>query len=135
MQTKICALCHKTKEVSEFSLRSQSKDGRQSWCKTCANKRRLEYYRQNPERTRGNARKSVERNKAFIRGYLATHPCVDCGYNDIRALDFDHVRGQKRNEVSALVTKGCSLKAIEEEINKCEVRCANCHRIRHAMQG
>jgi len=67
--------------------------------------------------------------EAFIREYLQSHPCVDCGNSDIRVLEFDHVRGEKKFCVGmqGLMTIECLL----EEIAKCDVRCANCHKIRH----
>ena len=55
--------------------------------------------------------------------------CVDCGENNHIVLDFDHVRDKKYN-VSRMIHDGFSWKAIMNEIKKCEVVCANCHRIR-----
>lgn len=74
--------------------------------------------------------KARKRNRDFIENHFLTHPCVDCGFNDPRALDFDHVRGEKEGNVSNMVCGGFSIKRIQAEIDKCEVRCANCHRIR-----
>ncbi|KKL20663.1 hypothetical protein LCGC14_2453200 [marine sediment metagenome] len=55
--------------------------------------------------------------------------CVDCGYDGhTAALDFDHVRGEKIKDVSRMVTG--SREKLMAEIAKCEVRCANCHRIK-----
>jgi hypothetical protein len=55
--------------------------------------------------------------------------CADCGYAEhFAALEFDHVEGGKVANVSALVGKRWDV--IEAEIAKCEVVCANCHRIR-----
>jgi len=55
--------------------------------------------------------------------------CIDCGYNEhAEALDFDHVKGQKKFNVSIISTR--SLESLMEEIAKCEVVCANCHRVR-----
>ena len=45
-------------------------------------------------------------------------------------LEFDHVRGKKTAEISALVIAGRSSDVIAAEMEKCEIRCANCHRIR-----
>lgn len=70
-----------------------------------------------------------ERNTQFIWDYLIAHPCVDCGITDPVVLDFDHVRSKKKFSIGA--RGSYSIKAIKTEITKCEVRCANCHRIRH----
>ena len=55
--------------------------------------------------------------------------CVDCGENNHIVLDSDHIKDKKYN-ISRMVHDGFSWKAILKEIQKCEVVCANCHRIR-----
>jgi hypothetical protein len=80
--------------------------------------------------TRRNARVGAE-NREKIRAYLREHPCIDCGETDLVVLQFDHVRGQKRKEVSLIHT--WSWGTIAKEIAKCEVRCANCHIRRTAL--
>jgi hypothetical protein len=55
--------------------------------------------------------------------------CVDCGVNNPIVLDFDHLHDKKYN-VSRMIHDGFSWAAIKKEISKCEVVCANCHRIR-----
>lgn len=60
--------------------------------------------------------------------------CADCGFNSHpEALDFDHLRDKKFSISSAFIG-GLSLKKILVEIEKCEVVCANCHRIRTASR-
>ena len=67
--------------------------------------------------------------------YLETHPCVDCGESDPIVLEFDHRDGtDKVRAVSQLVTENCGWEKILTEIEKCDVRCANCHRRRTAVQ-
>src|SRR5579883_2901903 len=63
------------------------------------------------------------------------HPCVDCGKTDIRVLDLDHVREVKQASIMRMIGIGCAWRTIEAEIAKCEVRCANCHRIRTGQVG
>jgi hypothetical protein len=65
--------------------------------------------------------------RAMADGELA-HGCVDCGEKDLQVLDFDHVRGVKTKHVSRLIYRAVSFQALYAEIDKCEVRCANCHR-------
>lgn len=72
-------------------------------------------------------------NAEFLIDYLRHHPCVDCGESDIVVLEFDHQR-DKLADVSALSREGYSLDKLKQEIAKCEVVCANCHRRRTAKQ-
>jgi DNA-binding NarL/FixJ family response regulator len=55
--------------------------------------------------------------------------CKDCGEKNHIVLDFDHLHNKKYN-ISRMIHDGFSWKAIAKEIEKCEVVCANCHRIR-----
>ena len=55
--------------------------------------------------------------------------CLDCGENNHIVLDFDHLKDKKYN-ISRMIHDGFSWAAIKKEISKCEVVCANCHRIR-----
>lgn len=55
--------------------------------------------------------------------------CADCGvWYPYYVMDFDHVRGTKVDIVGHV--KGGSIQRLMLEISKCEVVCANCHRIR-----
>ena len=83
-------------------------------------------------RKRHKINKENARNRAreFIAAYFAKHPCVDCGENDRIVLTFDHVRGEKINDIANMVRAGMALEAIKAEIEKCEIRCYNCHLIR-----
>jgi hypothetical protein len=66
----------------------------------------------------------------YILLYLQKHPCEDCGEIDIRTLEFDH-RGEKSFTIGDAIWGGISLDLLAAEIDKCAVRCANCHRCRH----
>lgn len=80
--------------------------------------------------------KRVERRENIKRKmmeFYVQNPCVDCGETDPRVLDFDHISNKKHN-VSTLLRKEYSWDSILEEANKCEVRCANCHRKKTAIE-
>ncbi len=66
------------------------------------------------------------------RAWLNTqkdHPCLDCGGRfPPCAMDFDHVRGNKSWTIGQLFNAKES--RVLEEISKCDLVCANCHRIR-----
>jgi hypothetical protein len=76
-------------------------------------------------------RSEVRKN---IVEYLREHPCVDCGETDIVVLEFDHI-AEKVANISAYAGGGRSWARVKAEIDKCEVRCANCHRRRTALIG
>lgn len=65
--------------------------------------------------------------RLHIRNIKLKAGCTDCGYNaHFSALDFDHVRGEKSFAIATQNSLALSLL----EIEKCEVVCANCHRVR-----
>lgn len=68
----------------------------------------------------------------FITQLKMSKGCADCGYNAHPvALDFDHLPGyEKRYGIAQIAYGGYGLDLVLEEIAKCEVVCANCHRIR-----
>ena len=76
--------------------------------------------------------RSRKRNRDFLQEYLKTHPCVDCGEEDLIVLEFDHVRGRKSACVKQLA-RDCSMETLVKEVRKCEVRCSNCHKRRHYL--
>lgn len=62
---------------------------------------------------------------------VKSNPCVDCGGTfPTECMDLDHVRGVKVASVSKLVGLCKSLNEVQQEIEKCDLVCANCHRIR-----
>ena len=114
--------------------------GKERICTPCRRKRGREHYRRNREYYLAKARKqrasALTRSWDFILCYLQDHPCVDCQESDPRVLEFDHRDpATKRAPVSVLVAEGYGLDAIAQEIAKCDVRCANCHRIRTREQS
>lgn len=136
---KLCLKCREEKEEKEFNRNKDKKDGLQNWCKICTRENSTKYYRENTESYRAKIEERKLRirteNRGLILEYLKTHPCVDCGFKRPSALDFDHVRGEKKKNVSQMVTDGNTRwDDILLEIEKCEVRCANCHRIKTARQ-
>jgi hypothetical protein len=134
---KTCTKCKESKAHSEFHKRARAKDGLQSWCKVCSIAARLETYRSSPENmqaTRDSALKSQIRNRDYLVELLLRSSCLDCGETDLVVLHFDHVRGPKVGEVSKLARRGVSLTTLQEEIDKCEIVCANCHMRRTSKQ-
>lgn len=130
----VCTKCQIEKLDSEFSLLypQKNKIKKRPDCKACVRARAKIAYDADPgkflARTKIISQRARSRNRKYVDDYLRTHPCMDCGENEIDLLDFDHVRGEKITEVSILVGNAARLWKLEQEIAKCDVRCANCHR-------
>ena len=66
-----------------------------------------------------------------LQEYKKTVICEQCGHNDYRVLEFHHHKDDKKANITKLTCHGYSWHTIQAEINKCQVLCANCHRIVH----
>lgn len=125
---KTCSVCLESKPLEDFGALTSSPDGRSAKCRACKREYDNAYYRNKEGRKEQIAKaREVTRhnNRKYVWEYLLAHPCVDCGETDPLVLQFDHVQGNKLYNVSYLIL-GRTLK-MKAEIEKCVVRCANCH--------
>ena len=70
--------------------------------------------------------------RAYVIGYKKKGSCADCGFigrEYPEVLDFDHLRDKKFN-ISAFKRVTSGFVKVKEEMEKCDLVCANCHRIR-----
>lgn len=75
------------------------------------------------------------RNAAFVLRRLRSAQCVECGVADPLVLQFDHRPGEiKVKDIGWYVSSGSRLGLLSDELAKCDVRCANCHRRRTAIE-
>lgn len=71
--------------------------------------------------------------RAFIQRLKETRPCADCGGTfPAVCMDFDHRHGSKTLNVADAVNRGWGWERLIAEIQKCDIVCANCHRVRTA---
>ena len=121
--TKECKRCKEVKSIEHFD--DCKTKGVLALCKPCRRERNNEYYI--------NRRIDI---KEWLFDYLSKNPCIDCGESEPIKLEFDH-RGDKVFEIGkSLVGKGKTLEEIQLEVAKCDVRCANCHKVKtHAEQN
>lgn len=135
---KECRKCKRVKGLQGFNRQSASKDGFRRECRACQNKDNSTWWRKNPDKRAtqiANNAKRIQRNRDYVLAYLQDHPCMDCEEDDVVVLEFHHLDPSlKVKAVSQLMYETTSLKRIQEEIDKCEVICANCHRRRTARE-
>lgn len=119
---RTCPRCGETKPPTEFYS-----DGRQ------AGRTRLKRRLKCRQCTRAQMRARYADRSAAVDDYKTASGCVDCGWNEHpRALEFDHLPGNgKRFNISAAIAQlSVPMAEIFAEIAKCDLVCANCHRIR-----
>lgn len=91
---------------------------------------RHQYYLDNKAHVLAQTEAFRLRNTAFVQQMKASSPCTDCNrFFPAICMDYDHVRGTKHKAISVLV-RTSSVENILKEIEKCELVCSNCHRIR-----
>tara|TARA_R110000772_G_scaffold17946_3_gene50034 strand:+ start:173369 stop:173830 length:462 start_codon:yes stop_codon:yes gene_type:complete len=134
---KRCTTCKLPKDTGEFNKNKAKKDGLNTICRECSNKHSKQYYQENKEHhikvisKRRNITNRENRKKLF--NFYLNNPCVDCTESDPIVLECDHKEGVvKFKIVSEMVNSGYSWDRIQEEIDKCDVRCSNCHKKRTA---
>lgn len=125
---RICCKCNQEKPVTEYSGKTST------YCKPCFNnyrKQLKERWKNNPEwktRERHQTKeKRQERRKYYIE-YLKTHPCVKCGESDPIVLEFNHIDPSTKIDLVSTMCHQGKLDDMINEIKKCEVLCANCHK-------
>jgi hypothetical protein len=135
---KICTKCKKEKTLDSFSFKSKAKNTKIACCKDCVKERdKIRYYDDVTSfrfKRRSESKIRRERNMKFVISFLKTNPCIDCGEKNFICLEFDHRKQEDKLGIIANLVHYSSLKKIKEEIDKCDVRCANCHKIRTAKQ-
>lgn len=138
VELRPCSKCGVTKPAEEFAFRYRSTGERQWACRNCNAAYKRAWYGRNRVRHMAkvalNHVRTADANRLKLWEYLVGHSCVDCGETDPVVLEFDHLRDKQKN-ISEMVSGGTSWKSILAEIEKCEVRCANCHRRRTLRVG
>jgi hypothetical protein len=128
--TKSCYRCKAVKDTSEFHRSASRKGGLQAYCRDCKKVIDKEHNTRHPRRNYGRTREYALRNMRWLYEYLKTKQCEweGCDVNDPDMLVFDHLNpDEKRGHVSAMAHSSWGLKALQDEIAKCRVLCANHH--------
>ena len=146
---KICKNCVKTLPTTAFYASGHKrKDGTQALmaiCSACFQAKAQERLR-DPEKRAKYIAYQRQYQKSWGRKHrterfawideVKSKPCMDCGGSfPPECMDFDH-RDPKTKlfDVSRAAVSGSGLESVKEEIAKCDLVCANCHRIRTAKQ-
>lgn len=140
MKTKICTKCKEKKDITEFYTLDY-------WCKKCSykyNRRwsqnnpekvkesRRKYYQKHKEEIKTKRRQKISKNKEWFAVYKKTLKCEICGESRWYCLVFHHKNPEEKEyNIGSMINRICNKEKILEEIEKCIILCANCHRELH----
>lgn len=151
---KGCCRCGEAKPRADYYAsrhKGSNRDGLQSYCKACSKLGSDEWRQKNLERSNAWQRSHRSKNLARYRGYESARylrspavqltmaarsvPCVDCGVElPPQVMELDHVRGEKSFGLGGPRLRDRPADEVAAEIAKCDVRCPNCHRMRHYLE-
>lgn len=138
-----CSVCGVSKATSEYYFRNKQKQRLHSQCKQCyLEKRRTvwrQYYHKHGSKYRENAvlrnRKLKQELREKMANYLIGKSCSLCGNTDPRVLEFDHINPHEKSFAIAFgISSVYSWNKMLAEIEKCQILCANCHKIKTAKE-
>ncbi len=141
---RICTICGKVKDNQDFFYRNKRAEKLHSQCKACYIEKRRRIWKEHYHKYGSKYReRAVERNrklkikhKKLLLEYLNDKSCKICGVSDPRVLEFDHIDSTTK---SFTIARGISSLLLSwpkilVEIEKCQILCANCHKIKTAEQ-
>jgi hypothetical protein len=136
-----CDRCGDLKASSDFAVRRRGggrADRQDNYCRPCRAQYQREHYEKHKaryvERSGTRTKQLVAERAKFMIELFRTRPCADCGESDPLVLEFDHLSDKKFNVGAGMRER--SWQALRDEIAKCDVVCANCHRRRtHVRAG
>lgn len=124
------------KPVEDYAWRRIERGQRHNYCRPCHADYKREHYLANKQRyvdTAARRRERVVRDRVeYLIEFFKDNPCTDCGESDPLVLEFDHLGEKSFNVGKGLRDR--NWQSVLDEIAKCEVVCANCHRRRTARR-
>lgn len=135
-ENKICSKCKQELPISEFRWKNKSQGTHHSQCKACQKAQEKIHYQESKER-RDAVRATADLQKTNNLGIVdkaKAGGCKKCGEKRLYVLDFHHRDPSVKEGTINHMLKSSSYNKLIEEIDKCDVLCANCHREFHYLE-
>ena len=140
---KHCSNCNQLLPISEFWKDKSNKDGYCYRCKACSKKAKGRRIKPSHLRKRQTVRGiapdgiTVQQKLDWIRDTKEDKPCACCGRSEHwSAMDYHHLDESSKefslSQIRQFKTAEITLEMIKQEIEKCVLLCAICHRMLHA---
>ena len=136
MDTKKCSKCGKELPLSEFRFRNKAQGKLHSQCKECEKQRdKIHYQESKARRDAVTATALAQKNiNLEIVNNFKKQGCAKCGEKRIYVLDCHHIDPSQKVSSLNYMIKSNSEFGVRQELKKCIVLCANCHREFHYLQ-
>lgn len=122
-------------DTSHFLGKSWNKGGGVGRDPEKARQQKRRWYNENKQVYLDRNKARFEESSRRLRE-AKNRPCMDCGGKfPPFVMDFDHRDGVTKMGNIAKLLKSWSWARLQTEIQKCDLICANCHRIRTARRG
>lgn len=121
METKKCSKCGRELPLDQFNWRDKTKGTRRADCKECHS---------------AFMKKKYQEKRTEIQDLKSQYCCAKCGESRGYVLDFHHINpDEKENTIARMISNNYTLSKVHDEVKKCVVLCANCHREFHYLQN
>lgn len=132
MTTKTCTKCPQNGQqpLNNFAIKTGSQ--RSPICKACKRDYNKLHYQANKADYVSKAKIRSQEVKDWLKELKTKLCCNRCSENHPATLQFHHTDPTiKEIAISKTIRLGWNKSRILEEIEKCEILCANCHSIEH----
>lgn len=135
MEYKVCTHCKRVLPYSSFTFKDKAHTRLNSWCRDCQKQKTKEIRLSNIEKYKlkdKEKKKEVYKRKRAIINSYKKGGCLVCGEKEYVCLDFHHINPKEKSFEIGHYFHLRGIDYILEEMKKCVVLCANCHRKVHA---
>jgi len=132
---KICCTCKTGKENTEFGINRKKSDGLSSRCLECSRISASKWYHANRGIHKHRVKINIKAVKEWYYALKRDMKCSVCGESHPACIEFHHRDPKKKDMAVSRMFMSGSRRKILEEIEKCDILCANCHRKVHYPNG
>lgn len=133
--TKFCKDCNRDLDAKHFGVKNQKTGALQVYCKPCQAARSAAHYAANQQTYVARNHRRMRENVAFLEQFKS-RPCEDCGnIYPSKVMDMHHRESEDKEALISQLVRKTTLPRLKRELEKCDLLCANCHRLRTFYSG
>ena len=128
---KVCVRCGVERPISEFYRSKRNKSGYYPYCKSCNSALNKKWRKSHKKLCGVYSKRNTDKRTKIWKEYKRGLKCIKCGESHSACLDFHHRNpDEKQFDIGGAFWEK-SIERVINEITKCDVLCANCHRKLH----